>query len=269
MKFLITTLLLFTTTFSSYADLRRQDGGDIPVGTTISSAAVSCPVGFLKNDGSAISRSTYPKLFTTIGTTYGVGDGLTTFNLPKYDWMIDANIGGGSPTLATSSTYTEITNATLDLVINTSTGSANAQIACASGTDSTGLTCSSNESVGVTFTNPFIGKFRACFTFAINISNGNNTHEIIETTPLSSAIVQEGNAKTNSYTSNGTMNARFPETNCSIFNFTNILRRTLRLEYEADIASSQLIIDRDPSTGQRDLHISITPVFPIGNCIKY
>lgn len=35
-------------------------------------------------DGSAISRTEYPRLFSTLGVTYGVGDGTTTFNLPDY-----------------------------------------------------------------------------------------------------------------------------------------------------------------------------------------
>lgn len=40
------------------------------------------PDGWLVCDGSAVSRSTYSSLFAAIGTTYGPGDGSTTFNLP-------------------------------------------------------------------------------------------------------------------------------------------------------------------------------------------
>jgi microcystin-dependent protein len=40
------------------------------------------PAGWLKANGAAVSRSTYAALFTAIGTTFGVGDGSTTFNLP-------------------------------------------------------------------------------------------------------------------------------------------------------------------------------------------
>ncbi|WP_081862712.1 tail fiber protein [Chromobacterium haemolyticum] len=40
------------------------------------------PPGWLKCDGSPVSRSTYPALFAAIGTTYGAGDGSTTFSLP-------------------------------------------------------------------------------------------------------------------------------------------------------------------------------------------
>jgi len=45
-------------------------------------AGSSLPTGWLWCDGSAVSRTTYADLFTAIGTTYGVGDGSTTFNVP-------------------------------------------------------------------------------------------------------------------------------------------------------------------------------------------
>lgn len=46
-------------------------------------AMSSAPTGFLKCNGAAVSRTTYARLFTAIGVTYGVGDGVTTFNLPE------------------------------------------------------------------------------------------------------------------------------------------------------------------------------------------
>jgi microcystin-dependent protein len=45
-------------------------------------AMTSAPSGFLKANGAAISRTTYANLFAAIGTTFGVGDGSTTFNVP-------------------------------------------------------------------------------------------------------------------------------------------------------------------------------------------
>jgi microcystin-dependent protein len=42
----------------------------------------TAPSGFLKCNGAAVSRSTYAALFTAIGTTFGAGNGSTTFNLP-------------------------------------------------------------------------------------------------------------------------------------------------------------------------------------------
>ena len=46
-------------------------------------AGNSAPDGYLLCDGSAVSRSTYSSLFEVIGTTFGEGDGSTTFNLPN------------------------------------------------------------------------------------------------------------------------------------------------------------------------------------------
>lgn len=45
-------------------------------------AASSAPSGWLKANGAAVSRTTYAKLFAAIGTTFGTGNGSTTFNLP-------------------------------------------------------------------------------------------------------------------------------------------------------------------------------------------
>jgi microcystin-dependent protein len=42
----------------------------------------AAPEGFLKANGAAVSRTTYAALFAAIGTTYGAGDGSTSFNLP-------------------------------------------------------------------------------------------------------------------------------------------------------------------------------------------
>jgi phage-related tail fiber protein len=45
-------------------------------------AVSTAPSGWLKADGTAIARTTYADLFAAVGTTFGVGDGTTTFNVP-------------------------------------------------------------------------------------------------------------------------------------------------------------------------------------------
>ena len=63
----------------------RKDAGaavGVPPGTVMHTAASTAPSGYLKANGAAISRTTYSALFAAIGTTYGVGDGSTTFKLP-------------------------------------------------------------------------------------------------------------------------------------------------------------------------------------------
>ena len=54
----------------------------VPSGTVHLFATTTAPTGYLECDGSAISRTTYADLFTVIGTTWGAGDGSSTFNLP-------------------------------------------------------------------------------------------------------------------------------------------------------------------------------------------
>ncbi|MDR2305711.1 MAG: phage tail protein [Paucimonas sp.] len=54
----------------------------VPPGMVIHYAAGAPPEGFLKANGAAISRATYARLFAVLGTYYGAGDGVSTFNLP-------------------------------------------------------------------------------------------------------------------------------------------------------------------------------------------
>lgn len=54
----------------------------VPTGAVVPFAKNTPPTGWLKANGAAVSRTTYAALFTAIGTTFGVGDGSTTFNLP-------------------------------------------------------------------------------------------------------------------------------------------------------------------------------------------
>jgi microcystin-dependent protein len=54
----------------------------VPAGAVQAFAMNSAPTGWLAADGTAVSRSTYAALFSAIGTTYGAGDGSTTFALP-------------------------------------------------------------------------------------------------------------------------------------------------------------------------------------------
>jgi microcystin-dependent protein len=54
----------------------------VPSGAVMAFAMNSAPAGWLAANGSNVSRTTYATLFTAIGTTYGSGNGSTTFTLP-------------------------------------------------------------------------------------------------------------------------------------------------------------------------------------------
>lgn len=71
----------------------------VPAGGIQIFGGSTAPDGFLLCDGTAVSRTTYADLFTVLGTSYGVGDGSTTFNLPNLQQrfpMGKASSGTGS-----------------------------------------------------------------------------------------------------------------------------------------------------------------------------
>ena len=68
------------TLSSLLANLRKRT----PVGSVQMFAGATAPTDWLLCDGTAVSRETFAALFNVIGTTYGDGDGSTTFNLPDF-----------------------------------------------------------------------------------------------------------------------------------------------------------------------------------------
>ena len=73
----------------------------IPTATIVPWSSSSVPTGFLECNGANVSRSTYSALFAIIGTTYGAGDGASTFGLPD---LQDNVAVGKSGTKALAST---------------------------------------------------------------------------------------------------------------------------------------------------------------------
>lgn len=80
---------------SSYYKVFTTD--QTPVGTILPFAGSSAPTGYLICDGSAVSRTTYANLFAVIGTTYGAGDGSTTFNLPNLKGKVPVGLDTSQP----------------------------------------------------------------------------------------------------------------------------------------------------------------------------
>jgi microcystin-dependent protein len=72
-----------------FAQSMASIGGDtLPLGAIIPFGSDTIPENWLLCDGQAVSRTTYQELFSAIGTTYGNGDGSTTFNLPDLQGKI-------------------------------------------------------------------------------------------------------------------------------------------------------------------------------------
>lgn len=70
-------------TAGDFNQIKTVVNNNTPVGIISMYSGTTAPTGWLICDGSAISRTTYATLFGVIGTTYGSGDGSTTFNLPN------------------------------------------------------------------------------------------------------------------------------------------------------------------------------------------
>lgn len=77
-----------------------------PIGTVLDYAGSGVPAGWLACNGQAVSRSEYQFLFNVIGTTYGAGDGSTTFNVPNEGSGYDYSNAQAIATSAFSSGYT-------------------------------------------------------------------------------------------------------------------------------------------------------------------
>lgn len=72
----------------------------VPAGTVLATARSTAPTGYLLCDGSAVSRTTYADLFTAISTTYGSGDGSTTFNVPDLRGRVPVGVDGAAGRLS-------------------------------------------------------------------------------------------------------------------------------------------------------------------------
>lgn len=71
----------------------------VPTGVIFPYAGSAAPTGWLLCDGTAVSRTTYAALFAVIGTTFGAGDGSTTFNVPNMGDRVIAGKGATKTTL--------------------------------------------------------------------------------------------------------------------------------------------------------------------------
>lgn len=78
----------------------------LPIGIALPYSGSTAPTGFILAYGQAISRTTYSAYFAIVGTTYGSGDGSTTFNVPDYRGRVIAgkdNMGGSAASRLTNS----------------------------------------------------------------------------------------------------------------------------------------------------------------------
>jgi microcystin-dependent protein len=77
------------------AALPPEVGGGVPVGAMLPFGGETAPLGWLKCNGAAITRTAYAALFEAIGTAFGEGDGSTTFNIPDTRGVVLRGVDDG------------------------------------------------------------------------------------------------------------------------------------------------------------------------------
>jgi microcystin-dependent protein len=133
----------FTSSLKAWALKEHNEDGthfvstttNVPLGTCLPYAGSSTPnSNWLFCDGSQVSRVTYQTLFNLVGTTYGAGDGSTTFNIPdlRQRFPLGKAAAGTGSILGSTGGTIDHTHSVASLTISGSTGSASP------GTDSQG-----------------------------------------------------------------------------------------------------------------------------------
>lgn len=127
-------------------------------------SVATTPSGWLTCDGSAVSRTTYAALFSAIGTTYGIGDGINTFNVPdmRDRFMVGAGStysvgdtgGASSVTLATENLPSHAHTVNLKLGDGTSDEGADMLL---SGAPASGIYATTNSFTGTTLATTMTG----------------------------------------------------------------------------------------------------------------
>jgi microcystin-dependent protein len=126
-----------------------RGGGGFIVGEQ-RSFGCALPAGWLECNGTAVSRVTYAALFNAIGTTYGVGDGATTFNVP--DKRGRGSIGKGQGSGLTNRTQGQrigaetVTLSQTEMPVHTHSQNAHAHTQTLNG-DATGTNSTGAQSV--------------------------------------------------------------------------------------------------------------------------
>ncbi len=190
--------------FFQRADGTPLSGGE-PAGVVKAYAGTSAPTGYLLCDGTAVSRTTYATLFAVTSTTYGVGDNVSTFNVPDLRGRAvfgKDNMGG--------TTAGRVTNA-ISGITGTTLGSAGGSESLTGHThtgtvDSDGShthTDSGHQHVETNITVAGIGSNKGYGT--TTITNGNDPGTSAGTrTASATAVISSDGAHTHTFTSAST-----------------------------------------------------------------
>jgi microcystin-dependent protein len=158
-------------------------GSLVPPGSLLMFAGASAPDGYLLCDGAAISRTTYNILFAAIGTTYGVGNGTTTFNLPDFRGRGALGVGTGAGltprTIGDAGGAETVTLTTDEMPSHSHTHNANGGAGSVAD-PATGLAYSNaanTASGGLDATNGELNLYTTPIALSLNDTGGGDPHE--------------------------------------------------------------------------------------------
>jgi microcystin-dependent protein len=178
-------------------------GGQEAVGSVKPWLTAVAPAYWMLADGSAISRTIYPELFALIGTSFGAGDGSTTFNLPDLRSRFILGSGQGASltnrvlaaiggeenhqlTIAELASHTHIQNAHNHSIQSNAVGYAGggyaAKVYCASASaDAVGNTTATNQNTGSDTAHNTMPPFLV-LTYIVKVSVGSGAAPLADTT---------------------------------------------------------------------------------------
>jgi microcystin-dependent protein len=169
----------------SGANLTGIEG--IPTATIVPWSSASVPTGFLECNGQAVSRSTYADLFAIVATTYGTGDGSSTFNVP--DLQDNVAVGkSNNKALASTGGANTVSNSgnvgtNINVTGNVGGSTANATLSTsqlASHSHNTSIPSSTSAPAGITGVAPVTGGSRN-FGSSNQGSGGGHSHNMSAT----------------------------------------------------------------------------------------
>lgn len=173
------------------------DSFTVPSGTVLPFAGSTAPSGYQLCYGQAISRTTYASLFSAIGTTYGAGDGSTTFNVPDLrgraiagqddmggvsaDRLTDQSGGLDGDTLGASGGAETHTLTEAQLASHTHTVTNSLKLTDADDTGSTPASAEYNAA----------GNLRSTYTPSLASSGGGQAHNNVQPTLILNYMIAE------------------------------------------------------------------------------
>jgi microcystin-dependent protein len=162
----------------------------------------AAPDGYLLCNGAAVSRSTYADLFAVISTTYGSGDGSTTFNVPQLQGKMPQGYDGNTYNLAGTGGANTITVAVTNN--QAATNATNQAVTVTGSISNTSLTTAQLASHNHTITGTKLGNFGFVPSgkYIHDLSNDSNQTQVQDASAANSG---SGTAHNHSHTLSGTL----------------------------------------------------------------